>query len=232
MERSFICAPFESDCKIKMSKSREELKLRKIHHALKECRKCPEMCDRAVYGAAISTKVMLVGQAPGIHEGRLGRPFAFTAGKTLFKWLFWATALTEEELRDKIYFSAVARCFPGKAKTGSGDREPSAQEIENCREYLHAEVQTLRPTIILAVGKLAILELLKDAGVSKTTPLSETVGKIFRIEFAGVPVQVIPLPHPSGVSRWPQTEPGKTILQRALDQIGREVRGIFTPDPS
>ena len=81
-------------------------------------------------------------------------------GKTLVKWLLQATGLEENEIRDQVYFSAVARCFPGKALKGAGDRPPSPEEIENCREFLIDEVRALKPELVLAIGKVAILEVL------------------------------------------------------------------------
>jgi uracil-DNA glycosylase len=201
-----------------------ERELKFIHQRLKECRKCPNVCDQAVHGPAIATPIMIVGQAPGVHEGTLGRPFAYTAGKTLFKWLHQATGSGENEIREIIYFSAVARCFPGKSPSGSGDRPPSPQEIENCSEHLAAEVQALQPKLILAVGKSAIAEVLKEQGFSMTSKLNDVVGKKYRTRFHGALVDVIPLPHPSGVSRWPQTEPGKTKLAEALKLLSAEFK--------
>lgn len=185
------------------------------------------MCSNAVHGPALETHVLLVGQAPGSHEGDLGRPFAYTAGKTLFKWLGSATGLDEEELREKIYFSAVARCFPGKSLKGSGDREPSPEEIENCRPFLKAEVEALQPKLILAVGKVAISEVLGAKHFPKGSNLADVVGRKIRTEFHGHEAEVIALPHPSGVSRWPQTEPGKTKLRQALKILEKSLPELF-----
>jgi uracil-DNA glycosylase len=199
-------------------------RLNSIHAGLRACRKCPDVCGTAVHGPALDTKVMLIGQAPGTHEADLGRPFGYTAGKTLFKWLGQATGSDEELLRELIYFSAVARCFPGKAAGGKCDRAPSDQEIENCRGHLKAEIEAIRPKLILAVGKVAIQEVLAVTGIKKTTPLKDLVGKKIRTKFHGHEVEVIPLPHPSGVSRWPQVEPGKTKLAQALKLVAQDLR--------
>jgi uracil-DNA glycosylase len=53
---------------------------------LHACRKCPRMASAPVSGPAVRSEVLLVGQAPGVREPQLGRPFAWTAGKTLFRW--------------------------------------------------------------------------------------------------------------------------------------------------
>ncbi len=208
--------------------SREtERRLEKLHQQLRACRLCKTVEGHAVHGPAIASKVMIIGQAPGVHEGMLGRPFAHTAGRTLFKWLFEATGASEDELRSLIYFSAVARCFPGKSPSGKGDRAPNAAEIANCSRHLREEILTVRPKVILAVGKVAISEVLAAAGVKKTTPLESLVGRKIRVRFHGHDVDVIPLPHPSGVSRWPQVEPGKSKLRAALRLIRREVAPLL-----
>src|SRR5690606_20635082 len=101
--------------------------------------------------------------APGPREGSFGRPFAWTAGRTLFRWFEEATGADEERIRAAVYFAAVARCFPGKAK-GGGDRKPSPEEIRNCRGYLEAETEILRPELVIPVGALAIAEVLGHRG--------------------------------------------------------------------
>ena len=156
---------------------------------------------------------MLVGQAPGVHEASLGRPFAWTAGRTLFRWLEAATALDERAIRERVYFTAVARCFPGKAK-GGGDRPPSRQETAACRPFLAGEVHALRPALVLAVGTHAIREVLGDC-----PKLDTIIGTAHHVTWHGVPLDVIPLPHPSGASPWPRMEPGKTLLAAALRRV-------------
>ncbi|MBE7453673.1 MAG: uracil-DNA glycosylase family protein [Kofleriaceae bacterium] len=171
------------------------------------------MIGPVVTGRPVWSEVLLIGQAPGTHEGPAGKPFAWTAGKTLFRW-FAAHGLDEEAFRDRVYMAAVCRCFPGKDPKG-GDRVPAPDEIERCRTYLAAEVALLRPRLVLPVGKLAIAQVLPAA------PLADVVGRVHATTFHGVATDVIPLPHPSGASTWHRTEPGKTLLAQALELIGR-----------
>jgi uracil-DNA glycosylase len=180
--------------------------------ALKACRRCPEMIGPVVTGVPVASKVLLIGQAPGDKEGRLGRPFAWTAGKTLFKW-FQEIGLDESRFRRLVYMAAVCRCFPGKNPKG-GDRVPSRTEIDNCMDWLEAEIKLLQPRLVLPVGKLAIAQLMP---VDK---LAAVIGKTHRIDYKGVTLDVIPLPHPSGASTWHRTEPGMSLLRQALDRIG------------
>jgi uracil-DNA glycosylase len=166
-----------------------------------------------VHGPAVDSRIFLLGQAPGPHEARLGRPFAWTAGKTLFRWLGTATGADEETLRARIYIAAVVRCFPGKTR-GGGDRVPSADECALWRDFVRREVEILRPTLVLPVGRLAIQEVL-----GHTEPIAAVVGRALRARFHGLEVDVIPLPHPSGASTWFKMEPGRTLLAKALDLV-------------
>lgn len=165
-----------------------------------------------VVGRPVASRVLLVGQAPGDKEPKLGRPFAWTAGKTLFKWFHAALGWTEDEVRDRIYFAAVCRCFPGKKPEG-GDRVPAPDEIARCATWLQREFALLRPELVLPVGKLAIMQFLPAA------PLSDTIGRSFRITCHGREADCIPLPHPSGASPWHRMEPGKTLLHQALRRL-------------
>lgn len=182
--------------------------------AIRACRRCPRMIPPPVVGRRVASKVLLVGQAPGDKEPKLGRPFAWTAGKTLFQWFNGALGWLEEETRERIYFAAVCRCFPGKRPEG-GDRVPAPDEIANCSAWLEREFALLRPALVLPVGKLAIGQFLG------ARPLIETIGKKFAVVYRGHPVDCIPLPHPSGASPWHRMEPGKTLLNQALTLIAK-----------
>ena len=190
-----------------------------IHRDIKVCRACPNMCGAPVHGPAIETDIMLVGQAPGPHEGKFGKPFAYTSGKTLFKW-FQSIGVEEESFRSHVYITATARCFPGKS--GKGDRVPSRQEIDMCAAHVSKEVSVIKPKLIIAVGRLAITEVLGPLTFPKSKNLSEVVGKKFQAEFHGHKADVVCLPHPSGVSRWPRSEEGSKKLALALELIKEE----------
>lgn len=198
------------------------LKLIKQHQAkLRQCNACPTMVGPVVTGTPVHSPVMLIGQAPGPREGALGRPFAWTAGKTLFKW-FEDTGMDEEEFRSKVYMAAVCRCFPGKNPNG-GDRVPDAGEIGHCSQWLKAELDLLQPELLLPVGKLAISQFMK------ADKLIDVIGQRHQIRIYGRDYDLIPLPHPSGVSTWHRSEPGKGLLKEALGLIARHAawRGLL-----
>lgn len=179
--------------------------------SLCQCHRCDAMIGPVVTGEPVVSPVLLVGQAPGEKEGSMGRPFAWTAGKTLFKW-FQSIGLSETQFRQSVYMSAVCRCFPGK-KTKGGDRVPSAIEIETCTEWLTKEIDLLQPQLILPVGKLAITQFI---AIQKLTHI---IGRVHPIDLHYGSCDLIPLPHPSGASTWHRTAPGKSLLQQALSLI-------------
>jgi uracil-DNA glycosylase len=172
------------------------------------------MIGPVVSGGAVVSPVMLIGQAPGIKEGPAGKPFAWTAGKTLFQW-FAQLDMSEEQFRERVYMAAVCRCFPGKGKAG-GDRVPSEDEIANCSRHMKSEIRMLEPRLVIPVGKLAIEQLFPE--IEK---LTEVIGIKREAKMAGHRFDVIALPHPSGASTWHRTEPGKTLLVRALSLIAQ-----------
>jgi uracil-DNA glycosylase len=185
---------------------------------LKGCTDCADMIGPVVTGTPVVSPVMLIGQAPGDKEGPAGKPFAWTAGKTMFQW-FSSIGLAEEAFRARVYMAAVCRCFPGKAEKG-GDRVPSPVEIERCSRHIATEVKILQPQLVIPVGKLAIAQLLGPSA-AKDLQLKDIVGVQQRITLAGHAVEMIPLPHPSGASTWHRTEPGKTLLGKGLALIAK-----------
>lgn len=179
---------------------------------LRACQRCPQMLKPVVTCGPVVSKVLLVGQAPGDKEPVLGRPFAWTAGRTLFRWFAETVGMTEAEFRASIYMAAVCRCFPGKKPTG-GDRVPSEAEVRNCSSWLKSEVEILKPDLVIPVGKLAIEQFLPSR------KLDELIGREFRVRYHEHTFALVPLPHPSGASPWHRIEPGKSLLRQALRLI-------------
>ena len=181
---------------------------------LLQCRRCSRMLPPPVSGGATLSEVMLVGQAPGVREPVLGKPFAWTAGRTLFGWFEQFCQLSEEQVRAQIYFAAVCRCFPGKTPAG-GDRVPAPEEIRNCSTWMNDEIALLQPQLLIPVGKLAIAQFLAFE------KLDEVVGRSFRLRRSRHAFDLIPLPHPSGASPWHRIPPGLGLLGKAMRLIAR-----------
>ena len=191
-------------------------RLSALHLNLERCRRCPGMQGPSVHGLSVVSPVMLIGQAPGTKEIEQGRPFCWTAGKTLFRWLE-SIGLDERSVRARVLISAVCRCFPGKNPKG-GDRVPDRVEVENCSEWWRGELELCRPRLVIPVGKLAIDRF--RGYLPESALLDGLVGRrwSYRSE-SGIVADLVPLPHPSGASTWFKMEPGKTLLPQALQLI-------------
>ena len=182
---------------------------------LRGCRRCPRVFAPPVVGAVTDASILLIGQAPGPKEREVGYPFAWTAGTTLFRW-FASIGVNEARFREKVYMGAVIRCFPGKLPDKQGDRKPSRLEMENCSIHHRTEMRLLRPSLVILVGKMAIETLIPHRR------LDEVVGLAFAMEEEGHPYTAIPLPHPSGLSRWIQKPEGKALVAQALELIAAQ----------
>jgi uracil-DNA glycosylase family 4 len=170
------------------------------------CRACAEagfaVDSLPVLEGHAGQRAYLYGQAPGVVEGAERRPWRGRAGRSLRRWL----ELDEETFYATFYCASVTRCYPGRSAAGSGDRTPTPRERELCAFWLEWELRLLRPEVIVPVGGLAIRTILGRCS------LDEAVGTAF--ERGGA--TVIPLPHPSGVSRWLNTPENRARLERAL----------------
>ncbi|AMV36405.1 uracil-DNA glycosylase family protein [Planctomyces sp. SH-PL62] len=157
-------------------------------------------------------QILLVGQAPGLRATITDRPFAGVAGNKLRDW-FEQGGIPREDFWRKIHFSAVTRCYPGRLPGAKGDRVPSPPEQVLCRPWLDGVVEAVRPRVVLLVGLLAVRTFL---GPVKS--LSAVVGTSTLRDG----VLYIPLPHPSGVSRWLNEPANVQAVARAMSLL-REV---------
>jgi len=149
------------------------------------------------------------GQAPGVIEGQQRLPWRGRAGKTLRRWL----EMEEDEFYGTFYCASVTRCYPGRARSGNGDRTPTPREQQLCSFWREWELRLIRPELILAVGGLSARRLLGIAN------LGDSIGR--RLELDGA--TAIPLPHPSGTSRWLNSPENRVLLDQALGVVREEL---------
>jgi uracil-DNA glycosylase family 4 len=199
------CLPASTD------RAERERLLAELHREIRACRLCvlagylAQANSVAGTRGQIGDRVMVVGQAPGHLSVERGRPFSGPGGRILDQWLQRA-GFAQGALHREVYISALTRCDPGKNPRGSGDRKPSPPELALCRPYLLRELELVRPQVILPVGGMAITAFL---GPSR---LEDVVGT--SVERNGV--HILPLPHPSGVSRWLNDPQHQALLAQAL----------------
>ena len=136
--------------------STAEQALEVVHAHIRACLACPLSGTRtqAVPGTGPATaRIMAVGEAPGETEDRLGRPFVGAAGNVLTK-LLNGIGLD----RDDIYITNVVKCRP------PGNRDPLPEEVAFCAPFLDAQIEIIRPDVILILGRHALARLLPGAG--------------------------------------------------------------------
>ena len=179
---------------------------------------------------------MLVGQAPASPLRSKGRPFSGQAGRVLFGWLA-RSGFSEDEFRARCYFTAITKCYPGPARppaspptpeggasgegasppfsplgpgSGKGDRVPTSQERALCLPYLLRELALIQPTLILTVGRISASYFLGN-----TIDFTQIIGHSFERDGR----TILPLPHPSGVSRWTNLPANQARLEHALSLL-------------
>jgi uracil-DNA glycosylase len=177
---------------------------------------------------------MIIGQAPGVTEVEAGRPFNASSGRRLFQWL-GAAGWEEADFRERHYMTAVTKCFPGKSASGRGDRVPDKREQALCRSFLDQEVHYVQPRLIIPVGGLAIrllypasaklrqiigtaAYLSPDALAKQEEPFDLGPAEKYGEFVPGKPSDgrwIVPLPHPSGASAWPNQADNRALIQQA-----------------
>ena len=201
-----------------MSRTDRNRALERLHRRIRACTKCVAagFLERArpVVAGSIRDRIAIVGQAPGAVELTTGQPFSGRSGAELRRWLAEA-GIDEGHLP---YRTAITKCFPGKSPTGSGDRRPSPAEIALCASWLDEELALLQPRVILLLGGLAIDRFWG----SRRVTLEDAVGHS-RVRDG---VTYIPLPHPSGASRWLNDPAHRVLLRKGLAHVRRAARGL------
>lgn len=186
-----------------------EAELAAVQQRILNCRLCQQQGyiaqARPLVQGRYNDRVMVIGQAPGHRSVARGRSFSGPGGSILQRWLERA-GFPPGYLHEHTYLSSLTRCDPGRNPRGDGDRRPSPAELALCRPYLEAELRLLHPRVVLLVGSMAI-----EAFCGKIR-LEEVIGT-FR-EHNGM--LFLPLPHPSGVSRWLLAPKHQALLQQAL----------------
>jgi uracil-DNA glycosylase len=184
-------------------------KLSQLQAACRACARCVEDGILAeanpTFEGRSGARFFLVGQAPGAVERESRRPFSGRAGRELGRWMLRAGFASEGEFRRSTYIAAMMRCFPGRRPGGGGDLTPPPAAVTNCAPWLEAELELLQPEVLIPVGNLAIHRFLGPGR------LDERVGRSF-----GSSPRIVPLPHPSGQSRWLNQPANRERLEAAL----------------
>jgi uracil-DNA glycosylase family 4 len=201
--------------------------LARLHREILACTRCvqagylPQAAP--VLSGHADNRVMLIGQAPGAVEAVRRLPFQGRSRNVLMGWLIRAGFSSEEQARRQIYMTSITKCFPGKG-TGGGDRRPSRAEVDLCSSHLDRQLALIKPDLLILVGGLAHERFLPGGA------LNNLVGRLFDESGrevsgkSGTRPVLVPLPHPSGASRWLNAVENRALLDRALRRLRPIVR--------
>jgi uracil-DNA glycosylase family 4 len=189
-----------------------EAALASLQQCIRACRLCQEQgfipVARPLVSGRAGDRVLVIGQAPGHRSVAKGRSFSGPGGSILQKWLEQA-GFPPGYLHAHTYLSSLTRCDPGRNPRGGGDRRPSPQEVALCRPFLEAEIRLLQPKIVLLVGTMAIETFFGKVRLEEVIGTCEERNGML----------LLPLPHPSGVSRWLNDPAHQKLHQRALELL-------------
>ncbi len=199
-----------------------------ILQEIRGCRKCLDAGYESVHPPPVfegnlDAPVLIIGQAPGIEEFNQKQPFVGSSSKRLFSWLKQA-GLKETWIREHAFIFQRYLCYPGKQPDESGDCSPSSTQLDLCQPHLSRVLSLmtgLNLRLIIPVGRLAI-----DAFFPSSKALEKIIGQ--RLKYSRA--LVVPLPHPSGLSRWYQNQEHRALIYRALEMIG-DLNLTSTPLP-
>lgn len=139
-----------------------------LYREVRSCTRCSLATTRtnAVPGEGpLDAEVMLIGEAPGANEDRLGRPFVGQAGA------FLEELLAEAGLRrDEVYICNVLKCRP------PGNRDPLPSEIDACRSYLDRQIAIVDPLVIVTLGRYSMARFFPNQSISRIHGKAKQIG--------------------------------------------------------
>lgn len=144
--------------------------LTELHGQVRVCQKCILSQGRtlAVPGEGPEdADIMFIGEAPGFHEDRQGRPFVGAAGQYLDE-LLAGIGLKRAE----VYITNVVKCRP------PGNRDPEPNEIEACRPYLDRQIELIRPRLVITLGRFSMQRYFPGASISRIHGQPKRVGNV------------------------------------------------------
>jgi len=155
-------------------------RIEQLRAAVQVCEKCPHLVrsrTQTVFGVGnIDARIMFVGEAPGADEDLQGEPFVGKAGQLLTKIIE-----TMGVKRFDVFIANVLKCRPHMPPGSTGNRRPTAAEMQTCLPYLRAQIEAIKPAVLVALGAVAMEGLLGNV-----EPMARLRGRWH--EFHGIPL--------------------------------------------
>jgi uracil-DNA glycosylase family 4 len=166
-----------------------QMTLEQLEEAIHSCTLCSLHQGRtqAVPGEGPpGADIMFVGEGPGFHEDRQGRPFVGAAGQFLEE-LLASIGMT----REQVFIANVVKCRP------PGNRDPLPDELSACEPYLERQIHLIKPKVIVTLGRFSMYRYFPGASISKIHGQPRRVGNVL----------VIPMFHPAAALHQPKWRP-------------------------
>jgi uracil-DNA glycosylase family 4 len=166
-----------------------QMTIEQLEAAIRACTLCALHKGRtqAVPGEGpANADIMFIGEGPGFHEDRQGRPFVGAAGQFLEE-LLASINLT----REQVYIANVVKCRP------PGNRDPLPEELSACAPYLDRQIELIRPKVIVTLGRFSMARFFPGASISKIHGQPKRVGNVL----------VVPMFHPAAALHQPKWRP-------------------------
>ncbi len=147
--------------------------LSELNEQILNCTRCPLHAGRtrAVPGEGPDNpKILFIGEAPGFHEDRSGRPFVGAAGQFLEQMLAGIGFR-----RDEVFIANVIKCRP------PGNRDPQPVEIDACRPYLDQQIELLKPRVVITLGRFSMARYFPGAKISQIHGQPRKIGQALYI---------------------------------------------------
>jgi len=157
-----------------------------LYEQIAVCQRCDlaRSRNRAVPGEGPeNAEIMFIGEAPGFHEDRLGRPFVGAAGRFLDELL-----ASINLRREDVYICNVIKCRPPQ------NRDPLPSEIEACRPYLDRQIELIKPKVIITLGRFSMARYFPNARISRIHGRPKKIGGVL----------CIPMYHPAAALHQPR----------------------------
>ncbi|HUB66378.1 MAG TPA: uracil-DNA glycosylase [Candidatus Methylacidiphilales bacterium] len=203
--------PASDESPLEISGSSKVEQLRHLAERASGCVKCPHLAARrhhVVFGVGNpDAKLMFVGEAPGEDEDLQGEPFVGRAGQLLTKMIA-AMGLT----REQVYIGNIVKCRPDMPPGATGNRKPTREEMSTCVPYLRAQIDVIKPSVLVALGATAVEGLIGPAGT-----IGSLRGKF--LEYRGI--ALMPTYHPSYLLRNQSNTEKRKVWEDLLKVMGR-----------
>jgi uracil-DNA glycosylase family 4 len=190
-----------------------QMTLEQLEKAVHSCTLCPLHKGRtqAVPGEGPpNADIVFIGEGPGFHEDRQGRPFVGAAGKFLEE-LLASIGMT----REQVYIANVIKCRP------PGNRDPLPGELSACEPYLERQIQLIKPKVIVTLGRFSMYRYFPGASISKIHGQPKRVGNLL----------VVPMFHPAAALHQPKWRPLVEADFKKLPQFIVEAKGFGEEEP-